>query len=47
MNEKVRFPVNQHTIEVSPLFALDKDEFVQRIVGKEIKIQAEGLYFES
>ncbi|MFH1896625.1 MAG: hypothetical protein ABH886_00020 [Candidatus Desantisbacteria bacterium] len=47
LNEKLRFPMNQHTIEVSPLFALDKDEFVQRIVGKEIKIQAEGLYFES
>jgi UDP-N-acetylglucosamine/UDP-N-acetylgalactosamine diphosphorylase len=38
--------INDIPVEISPLFALDKDEFVQRVADKEVKIQLEGLYFE-
>lgn len=36
--------IGDYPVEISPLFALDMEEFVQRITGKEIKIQTEGLY---
>lgn len=35
-----------YPVEISPLFALDREEFVQKIVGKELMIQDGGLYVE-
>lgn len=40
------FEIGDYPVEVSPLFAADKEEFVERIAGRKIRIQHEGLYIE-
>ncbi|MFH1860259.1 MAG: UDPGP type 1 family protein [bacterium] len=44
--EAAGIEINDCSVEISPLFALDKDEFVQRIAGRKIKMQDKGLYVE-
>lgn len=45
--KSVGIEINNCPVEVSPLFAMDSEEFVQRIANKEVKIQPEGLYIYS
>ncbi|MDI6781921.1 MAG: UDPGP type 1 family protein [bacterium] len=43
----VGLEISDCPIEISPLFAMDSDEFVQRIIDKELWTQPEGLYIGS